>query len=87
MNIKTLSNHFSRLPLQVQLSSKKCINDLELSHNLNGYFRWLQDNINLIESVNEIEEVTNSVENSGDVYFVPAFSGLYAPYWHQDARG
>ncbi|KAG4065728.1 hypothetical protein HA402_012406 [Bradysia odoriphaga] len=49
--------------------------------------RWLQDNINLIESVKEIEEVTNSVENSGDVYFVPAFSGLYAPYWHQDARG
>ncbi len=49
--------------------------------------RWLQDNINLIESVKEIEEVTNSVENSGDVYFVPAFSGLYAPYWNQDARG
>lgn len=49
--------------------------------------RWLQDNINLIESVKEIEEVTKSVENSGDVYFVPAFSGLYAPYWQQDARG
>lgn len=43
--------------------------------------------MNLIESVKEIEELTNSVENSGDVYFVPAFSGLYAPYWNQEARG
>lgn len=48
---------------------------------------WLRDNLNLIDHVKEIEEVTNSVECCGDVYFVPAFSGLYAPYWNQEARG
>lgn len=48
---------------------------------------WLRDNLNLVESMKELEEVTNSVPDCGDVYFVPAFSGLYAPYWNQEARG
>ena len=48
---------------------------------------WLRDNINLLQSVSEIEPLAEEVENTGDVYFVPAFSGLYAPYWQQDARG
>lgn len=48
---------------------------------------WLRDNINLLQSVSEIEPVATQVASSGDVYFVPAFSGLYAPYWQQDARG
>lgn len=48
---------------------------------------WLKDNMNIIESTKEIEQIAESVENCGDVYFVPAFSGLYAPYWNQEARG
>ncbi|KAK9498284.1 hypothetical protein O3M35_002953 [Rhynocoris fuscipes] len=50
-------------------------------------FAWLKDNIGLVEEVNEIESLAKSVDQSGDVYFVPAFSGLYAPYWKPDARG
>lgn len=49
--------------------------------------KWLRDNLNLFESVGQVEALANLVDNSMDVYFVPAFSGLYAPYWDQDARG
>ncbi|XP_069698291.1 glycerol kinase 3 isoform X2 [Periplaneta americana] len=48
---------------------------------------WLRDNINLLQSVSEIEPLADEVGSTEDVYFVPAFSGLYAPYWQQDARG
>lgn len=41
----------------------------------------------LLDSISEAENAAKSVENNGDVYFVPAFSGLYAPYWNQEARG
>ena len=49
--------------------------------------QWLRDNLGLIKSSNEIEELARSVEDNGDVYIVPAFSGLYAPYWQMSARG
>lgn len=49
--------------------------------------QWLRDNLNLIASAPEIESLAASVENNGDVYIVPAFSGLYAPYWREEARG
>lgn len=48
---------------------------------------WLRDNLGIIEKVQEAENVASRVMHTGDVYFVPAFSGLYAPYWQQDARG
>jgi glycerol kinase len=48
---------------------------------------WLRDNLEVIESVREVENVASRVMHTGDLYFVPAFSGLYAPYWQQDARG
>lgn len=48
---------------------------------------WLRDNIQLMTNVNETQDLAERVRCSGDVYFVPAFSGLYAPYWQQDARG
>lgn len=48
---------------------------------------WLKDNMNLLSSARQSEEVALTVETNGDVYFVPAFSGLYAPYWDQEARG
>ncbi|MBS1886091.1 MAG: glycerol kinase GlpK [Actinobacteria bacterium] len=49
--------------------------------------QWLRDRIGLIESAAEIEALAASVEDNGGVYFVPAFSGLFAPYWREDARG
>lgn len=49
--------------------------------------QWLRDNLQLIESAPEIETLAKSVPDNGDCYFVPAFSGLYAPYWRSDARG
>jgi len=48
---------------------------------------WLKDNINLLQNASEIEPIATQAGSNGDVYFVPAFSGLYAPYWQQDARG
>ncbi|MGZ4613494.1 MAG: FGGY family carbohydrate kinase, partial [Kineosporiaceae bacterium] len=49
--------------------------------------QWLRDNLGLIASAAEIEPLARSVEDNGGAYFVPAFSGLFAPYWRSDARG
>ena len=49
--------------------------------------QWLRDNLGLISSAPEVENLARSVEDNGGVYFVPAFSGLYAPHWRDDARG
>jgi glycerol kinase len=49
--------------------------------------QWLRDNLKLFEAASQIEPLAASVEDNGDVYIVPAFSGLYAPYWKDDARG
>lgn len=49
--------------------------------------QWLRDNLKFFDSADEIEPLAASVEDNGDVYIVPAFSGLYAPYWRDDARG
>ncbi|HEV2731098.1 MAG TPA: glycerol kinase GlpK, partial [Terriglobales bacterium] len=49
--------------------------------------QWLRDNLGLIGTSSEIETLARSVEDNGGVYFVPAFSGLYAPYWKHGARG
>jgi glycerol kinase len=49
--------------------------------------QWLRDNLGLIGSSTEIESLASSVDENGGVYFVPAFSGLYAPYWKDNARG
>jgi glycerol kinase len=49
--------------------------------------QWLRDNLGVIRSSAEVEALALSVPDNGDVYFVPAFSGLYAPYWRADARG
>ncbi|MFZ0535133.1 MAG: glycerol kinase GlpK [Anaerolineales bacterium] len=48
---------------------------------------WMRDNLGLIAKSSDIEELANSVEDNGGIYFVPAFSGLFAPYWRSDARG
>jgi glycerol kinase len=49
--------------------------------------QWLRDNLGLIENSSDIEALARTVSDNGGVYFVPAFSGLYAPYWKEDARG
>ncbi len=49
--------------------------------------QWLRDNLGMITSSAEVEALASLVEDNGGVYFVPAFSGLFAPYWRSDARG
>jgi len=48
---------------------------------------WLRDGLQIIENSSDVEALANSVEDNGGVYFVPAFAGLGAPHWNQDARG
>jgi glycerol kinase len=49
--------------------------------------QWVRDNLGMIQKSSDIETLARSVEDNGGVYFVPAFSGLYAPYWKENARG
>jgi glycerol kinase len=49
--------------------------------------QWLRDNLGLIEKSADVEQLAATVEDNGGIYFVPAFSGLFAPYWKNDARG
>jgi glycerol kinase len=49
--------------------------------------QWLRDNLGLIEKSADVETLAGTVEDNGGIYFVPAFSGLFAPYWRSDARG
>lgn len=49
--------------------------------------QWLRDNLKFFEASKEVENYAKQVEDSGGIYFVPAFSGLFAPYWQSDARG
>jgi glycerol kinase len=49
--------------------------------------QWLRDNLGLIEKSSDVETLARTVKDNGGVYFVPAFSGLYAPYWKENARG
>ncbi|MGH2857688.1 MAG: glycerol kinase GlpK [Solirubrobacteraceae bacterium] len=49
--------------------------------------QWLRDNLKLIKAAPEVEELAESVDDNGGLYIVPAFSGLFAPYWKSDARG
>ena len=49
--------------------------------------QWLRDNLGLFEHAPEVEAMANTVKDNGGAYFVPAFSGLFAPHWRPDARG
>ncbi len=49
--------------------------------------QWLRDNLGIIQTSGDIEALATTVEDNGGVYFVPAFSGMYAPYWNERARG
>ncbi|MDO5747076.1 MAG: glycerol kinase GlpK [Actinomycetaceae bacterium] len=49
--------------------------------------QWLRDNLKIIDSAPQVEQLAKTVDDNGGMYFVPAFSGLFAPYWKDDARG
>src|SRR5207248_11445935 len=49
--------------------------------------QWLRDNLGLVEKSSDVESLARTVSDNGGIYFVPAFSGLYAPYWKDTARG
>ncbi|MEU6893791.1 glycerol kinase GlpK [Streptomyces sp. NPDC046557] len=71
-----------------QIGDEKPVYALEGSIAVTGSLvQWMRDQMGLIKSAAEIETLASSVEDNGGAYFVPAFSGLFAPYWRSDARG
>ena len=74
--------------LGYKIGNQKAVYALEGSIAIAGaLIQWLRDNLGLIQLSAEIEALAKSVEDNGGIYFVPAFSGLYAPYWKSSARG
>ncbi|HET9589980.1 MAG TPA: glycerol kinase GlpK [Anaerolineales bacterium] len=74
--------------LGYKIGDQKAVYALEGSIAITGALvQWLRDNLGLIGSSAEVEALARSVEDNGGIYFVPAFSGLFAPYWKADARG
>ena len=71
-----------------KIGDKPAIYALEGSIAVTGSLvQWLRDNLKMFSSAPEIEQLAATVEDNGGAYFVPAFSGLFAPYWRSDARG
>lgn len=71
-----------------KFGAKPAIYALEGSVAITGALvQWLRDNLGMIEKSSDIEPLARTVQDNGGAYFVPAFSGLYAPYWKDDARG
>jgi glycerol kinase len=71
-----------------RVGDQKAVYALEGSIAITGALvQWLRDNLKLIKSATEVEELAATVDDNGGLYIVPAFSGLYAPYWKSDARG
>lgn len=71
-----------------KFGDEKTVYALEGSIAITGALvQWLRDNLKMIDSAPEIESLAQTVDDNGGIYFVPAFSGLFAPYWRSDARG
>ena len=71
-----------------QVESEKPMYALEGSVAIAGAsIQWLRDNIGIIQNSDDVEKLALEVKDNGDVYFVPAFSGLFSPYWDPTARG
>ncbi|MEW6187845.1 MAG: glycerol kinase GlpK [Thermodesulfobacteriota bacterium] len=71
-----------------KLGQQKAVFALEGSIAVTGSLvQWLRDNLGVIAGAAEVETLARTVEDNGGIYFVPAFSGLFAPYWRSDARG
>ncbi|MBI3340509.1 MAG: glycerol kinase GlpK [Chloroflexi bacterium] len=74
--------------LAYKIGNQKAVYALEGSIAITGALvQWLRDNLGLIRQSSDIEALAQTVEDNGGVYFVPAFSGLFAPYWRSEARG
>ena len=74
--------------LGYKIGNQKAVYALEGSIAVTGALvQWLRDNLGLIRQSSEVETLAGTVEDNGGIYFVPAFSGLFAPYWRSDARG
>ena len=84
----TVSRQGLLTTLGYQINNQAPVYCLEGSIAITGALvQWLRDNLGLISSAPEIETLAQTVEDNGGAYFVPAFSGLFAPYWRSDARG
>lgn len=82
------STHGLLTTLGYQIGENKPVYALEGSIAVTGsLIQWLRDNLGIIEHSSDVEALAQAVPDNGGVYFVPAFSGLFAPYWRQDARG
>jgi glycerol kinase len=82
------STHGLLTTLGYKFGDQPAIYALEGSIAITGALvQWLRDNLGLISKSSDVEELANSVKDNGGIYFVPAFSGLFAPYWRSDARG
>jgi glycerol kinase len=77
--LTTVAYQFGKQPAQYALEGSVAI--------AGALVQWMRDNLNLIETSADIETLARTVNDNGGVYFVPAFSGLYAPYWKSNARG
>ena len=87
-NHPIVSRHGLITTLAYQVSGQAAVYCLEGSIAVAGALvQWMRDNLGLISAAKEIEDLALSVADNGGVYFVPAFSGLFAPYWRADARG
>ena len=83
-----ISKHGLLTTVGYQINNEKAVYCLEGSIAIAGALvQWMRDNLGIIKSAGEIEELAKTVDDNGGVYFVPAFSGLFAPYWRSDARG
>ncbi|MEO6088330.1 MAG: glycerol kinase GlpK [Umezawaea sp.] len=85
---KVLSRNGLLTTVCYKIGSNDTVYALEGSVAVTGSLvQWLRDNLGMIGTAAEIEDHARSVEDNGGAYFVPAFSGLFAPYWRSDARG
>ncbi|WP_116051168.1 glycerol kinase GlpK [Amycolatopsis palatopharyngis] len=85
---KVLSNNGLLTTVCYKIGSNDTVYALEGAIAVTGSLvQWLRDNLGMIGSAAEIEEHARTVDDNGGAYFVPAFSGLFAPYWRSDARG
>ena len=82
------SNNGLLTTLAYKMDGQPAVYALEGSIAVTGALvQWLRDNLGLIKQSSEIEILARTVQDNGGIYFVPAFSGLFAPYWRSDARG
>ena len=87
-SVRVRSRHGLITTLGYRIDSQDPVYCLEGSVAVAGALvQWLRDNLGIIGKAPEVEELAMTVEDNGGIYFVPAFSGLFAPYWRADARG